>query len=81
MSLQLASQAVSRIVVDVLVFWTVALFFSIGIFAESGSSVVLTALAFGAFGIFLLLELGMPYNGIFRVPPAAVEQTLRVIGR
>ncbi len=84
MSLQVASQPVSWIVVAVLVFWTVALFFGIGIFAES-NPVVLTALAFGAlsiaFGIFLLLELGMPYNGLFRVPPAAVEQTLQVIGR
>ena len=84
MSLQVASQPVSWIVVAALVFWTVALFFGIGLFAES-NPVVLTAIGFGAvsiaFAIFLILELGMPYNGLFRVPPAALEQTLQFMGK
>ncbi len=84
MSLQVASQPVSWIVVAALVFWTVALFFGIGLFAES-NPLVLTALGFGAvsiaFAIFLILELGMPYSGLFRVPPAALEQTLQFMGK
>ena len=84
MSLQVASQPVSWVVVAVLVFWTLALFFGTGLFAES-NPIVVTALAFGAvsiaFAIFLILELGMPYSGIFRVPPAALEQTLQFMGK
>ncbi len=84
MSLQVASQPVSWVVVAVLVFWTLALFFGIGLFAES-NPVVITALGFGAisiaFAIFLILELGMPYTGLFRVPPAALEQTLQYMGK
>jgi hypothetical protein len=84
MSRQVASQPVPWIVVLVLVLWTVALFFGIGIFAPS-NPVVLTALGFGAvsiaFAVFLFLELGMPYDGLFRVPAGALEQTLQIIGQ
>jgi hypothetical protein len=84
MSLQVASQPVSWVLIAILVFWTAALFFGIGLFAES-NPVVLAALAFGAvsiaFAIFLILELGMPYTGLFRVPPAALEQTLQYMGK
>ncbi len=59
MSLQVASGPVSWVLIAILVFWTVALFFGIGLFAES-NSLVLAALAFGAlsiaFAIFLILE-------------------------
>jgi hypothetical protein len=41
---------VSWVVIAILVFWTVALFFGIGLFAES-NSLVLSALAFGALSI------------------------------
>lgn len=84
MSLQVASQPVPWIVVVVLVLWTVALFFGIGIFAPS-NPVVLTAFGFGAasiaFAVFLFLELGMPYSGLFRVPAGALEQTMQIIGQ
>jgi len=84
MSLQVASQPVSWVVVAALIFWTVAIFFGIGLFAES-NPVVLAAIGFGAasiaFAIFLILELGMPYTGVFRVPPAALEQTLQYMGK
>lgn len=84
MSLQVASQPVSGVVLAALVFWTVALFFGIGLFAES-NAVVLAAIAFGAVSIavaiVLILELGMPYNGVFRVPPAALEQALQFMGK
>src|SRR6202034_2769911 len=34
-----------------------------------------------AFAIFLILELGMPYTGLFRVSPAALEQTIEFIDK
>lgn len=84
MSLQVASPPVSWALVAVLLFWTVALFFGIGLFAET-NAVVLSALGFGAvsiaFAIFLIIELGMPYSGLFKVPPASIEQALRFMGR
>jgi hypothetical protein len=84
MSLQVASPPVSWVLVAILVFWTLALFFGIGLFAES-NSLVLSALAFGAvsiaFAIFLILELGLPYTGLMRVSPAALEQTIELVDK
>jgi hypothetical protein len=83
-SLQIASAPVSWILIAILVFWTAALFFAIGLYAAS-NSVVIMAITFGAlsiaFAIFLILELGMPYTGLFRVSPAALEQTIEFIGK
>jgi len=79
MSLQIASGPVSWILIAIMVFWTVALFFGIGLFAEP-NALVIAALAFGAasiaFAIFLILELGLPYTGMLRVSPAALEQAI-----
>src|SRR5271168_550145 len=79
MSLQVASGPVSWILIAIMVFWTVALFFGIGLFAES-NLLVIAALAFGAasiaFAIFLILELGLPYTGMLKVSPAALEQAI-----
>ena len=80
MSLQVASGPVSWILIAIMVFWTVALFFGIGLFAEP-NSLVIAALAFGAasiaFAIFLILELGLPYTGMLKVSPAAAfEQAI-----
>ena len=85
MSLQVASSPVSWVLIAIfLVFWTVALFFGIGLFAES-NSLVLSALAFGAvsiaFAIFLILELGLPYTGLMRVSPAALEQAIEIVDK
>jgi hypothetical protein len=83
-SLQVASVPVSWILIAILVFWTAALFFGIGMYAES-NALVIAAITFGAlsiaFAIFLILELGMPYTGLFKVSPAALEQTIQFIGR
>jgi hypothetical protein len=42
-------------------------------------------MAFGAFAvgsaIFLILELSEPYSGLFRISPAALEQTIDTIDR
>ncbi len=84
MSLQVASPPVSWVLIAILVFWTVALFFAIGLFAEA-NSLVLSALAFGAlsiaFAIFLILELGLPYTGLMRVSPAALEQAIEFLDK
>jgi hypothetical protein len=84
MSLQVASGPVSWILIAIMVFWTVALFFGIGLFAES-NSLVIAALAFGAasiaFAIFLILELGLPYTGLLKVSPAALEQAIEYVGK
>lgn len=84
MSLQVASPPVSWALVAVLMFWTIALFFGIGLFAEA-NAVVYCALGLGAvsiaFAIFLIIELGMPYTGLFKVPPAALEQTIQFMGK
>jgi len=83
-SLQIASAPVSWILVAILVFWTAALFFAIGLYAEL-NAVVIAAITFGAlsiaFAIFLILELGMPYTGLFKVSPAALEQTIQFIDK
>jgi hypothetical protein len=83
-SLQVASAPVSWILIAILVFWTAALFFGIGLYAES-NALVIAAITFGAlsiaFAIFLILELGMPYTGLFRVSPAALEQTIEYIDK
>jgi hypothetical protein len=84
MSLQIAAGPVSWFLIAILIFWTASLFFAIGLYAES-NSVVFAAIAFGAlsiaFAIFLILEFGMPYTGLFRVTPAALEQTIEFINK
>ena len=84
MSLQVASGPVSWFLIAILVFWTAALFFAIGLFAEP-NALVYAALAFGglsiAFAIFLIFEFGLPYTGLFRVSPAALEQTIEYMDR
>jgi len=84
MSLQVASGPVSWILIVILVFWTVALFFGIGLYATP-NALVISALAFGAvsiaFAIFLILELGLPYSGLLKVSPAALEQTIAYIDK
>jgi hypothetical protein len=83
-SLQIAAGPVSWFLLAILIFWTASLFFAIGLYAES-NSVVFAAITFGAlsiaFAIFLILEFGLPYTGLFRVTPAALEQTIQFIDK
>ncbi len=83
-ALQVASQPVSWYLLAILVFWTVALFFAIGLYATPNTLVV-TALTFGAlsisFAIFLILQLGLPYTGLFRVSPAALQQAIEFVDK
>lgn len=84
MSLQVASKPVSPMLIAVLVFWTAALFFGIGLFGEP-NALVHSALTFGAasiaFAIRLIFELGMPYAGLYKVSPAPLEQAIEFIDR
>ena len=79
MDLQVATPPVDAGLVIVLVIWAVILFFGMGLFAES-NGLVLSALTFGAicvaFAVFLILELGLPYTGMFRVSPAALQAAM-----
>ena len=74
----------SWFLIAILVFWTAALFFGIGLYAES-NTLVISALAFGglsiAFAIFLILEFGQPYTGSFRVTPAALVQAIEFMDK
>ena len=83
-SLQIASFPVSAGLIAVLVIWTVVLFFAMGLFAEA-NGVVVSALTFGAicvaFAVFLILELGLPYTGLFRVSPAALQEAIANIDK
>ena len=79
MSLQIATPPVNAGLLTVLVIWAVILFFSMGLFAQS-NGLVLSAMTFGAlcvaFAVFLILALGLPYTGMFRVSPAALQAAM-----
>jgi hypothetical protein len=81
MSLQLTSSVPWPLLV-VVVSWSLLLFFGFGLRSRLGATTV-TALGFGAFAvasaIFLILDLSEPYRGLFRVPPAALLQTIEAI--
>jgi hypothetical protein len=83
MSLQVAGRPVSPGLILILIFWAVALFFAFGIFAKS-NALVMTAMAAGAaciaFALFLILELGLPYTGVFRVAPDALREAIAHLG-
>jgi len=84
MNLQVASPPVSGGTVIILVIWAALLFFGMGLFADS-NNLVIGGLTFGAlciaFAVFLMLQLGLPYTGIFRVNPAALEQAIANIDK
>ena len=83
MSLQVAGRPVSPGFIFILVLWAIALFFAFGIFAKSNTLVV-AAMASGAaciaFALFLILELGLPYTGVFRIAPAALQEAIAHLG-
>jgi hypothetical protein len=67
----------------IVVSWAMLLFCGFGVLSRLNSTNVV-ALAFGAFAVcsavFLILELNEPFTGLFRIPGASVEQTLRAVG-
>lgn len=83
MSLQLASSVPWALLV-IVVAWSLLLFFGFGVRSQFSATTVV-ALGFGAFvvasAIFLILDLSEPYTGLFRVPPAALEQAIEASNR
>ncbi len=84
MDLQVVSHPVSAGILIVLTIWAIVLFFGMGLFVKS-NGLVLAAVTFGAlcvaFAIFLILELGLPYTGVFRVSGAALQVALETIDK
>ena len=83
MSLQLAVPF-SKPLLFVVVAWAAILFFGFGMLSRI-TATTLAAMALGAFAvasaIFLILELSEPYSGLFRISPAALEQTIAAMDR
>jgi hypothetical protein len=83
MSLQLASP-ISWPLLHVVVSWAMLLFAGYGVLARLNGTAVVAAFI-GAFAIgsavFLILELNAPFTGFFRIPSAAIEQTLVVLNK
>jgi hypothetical protein len=83
MSLQLAVPFSKALLVVVIV-WAMLLFFGYGLLSRHNATTVV-ALAFGSicvsFAIFIIVELGEPYSGMFRISPAALVQTIEAIDR
>jgi len=69
--------------VTVVVIWSILLFCGFGLLSRMNATTV-AALGFGAFAVgsalFLILELSQPYTGLFRVPAAALEESLEEMG-
>ena len=82
MSLQLASP-VPWPVLHIVVSWAMLLFCGFGVLSRFNATSV-AALGLGSFAVasavFLILELNEPFSGLFRVPGASVEQTIRALG-
>lgn len=81
MSLQLASP-VSWPLLSIVAFWSILLFFGFGLVSPTNATTVI-AMGLGASAVasavFIIIELSHPYTGIFRVPPAALEQAIAAI--
>jgi len=62
--------------------WSILLFCGFGILSRRNVT-TLAALMFGAFAIgsaiFLILELNEPFSGLFKIPSAAIEQTIEAL--
>lgn len=85
MSLQVASRPVNWPLMAVLLFWALALFFAFGLLSRTVNATVVTALAFAAFSVagamFLIIELGRPYTGLYKVSPAAIQETIEFLDK
>jgi hypothetical protein len=81
MSLQLASP-ISWPLLVVVASWSILLFCGFGILSRLNVT-TLAALTFGSFAIasaiFLILELNEPFSEMFKIPSAAIEQTIEAL--
>lgn len=71
------------IVLSLLVFWFMFIFFSLGIYAPSNSTVILMLLLAAlsvAIAFFIIMDLSLPFEGVLRMPSAPLRETLQYIG-
>jgi hypothetical protein len=76
--------AVSGPLLAVVVFWLTINFVSFGLFAPSNATVLTTLFVCAvsvACAIFLILEMGQPFDGVIRIPDAAMRDVLERLGR
>jgi hypothetical protein len=82
-SLQVAVPFPKKLVI-IVVAWSLFLFCAFGLLSRINAT-TLAALTFGAFSVatalFLILELSQSYTGLFRISPAALEQTIDAIDK
>ena len=82
MMLQLAG-GISWPMVAIVVGRSLLLFCGYGLVSPMNATVV-TSMALGAIAvasaIFLIIELSQPYSGLFRIPPAALSETIQALG-
>ncbi len=83
MSLQLSSLIGKPLVISVIA-WSAFLFLGFGVLSGTNPTTIV-ALALGAISVasamFLILDLSQPYSGLFRVPSAAIVQTIEAMDR
>jgi hypothetical protein len=83
MSLQLSSPVAWSLLTSVIL-WSMFLFCGFGVLSGTNPTTIV-ALALGAISVasamFLILDLTQPYSGLFRVPPSAIQQTLKAIDK
>ena len=67
----------------VVVFWLTVNFISFGMFAPRNATVMTTLFVCAvsvAGAVFLILEMGQPYQGIIRISPAPMQELLQQLG-
>ena len=83
MSMQ-AAAPFSKSLLGVVMIWAFVLFFGFGLISRA-SLTTRVALAFGSLSVggalFIIIELAEPYTGLFRLSPAAIQQTIDAIDR
>jgi hypothetical protein len=81
MSLQLANPISWRLLL-VVASWSILLFCGFDVLSRLNATTI-AALTLGSFAIgsatFLILELDEPYNGLFKIPSTAIEQTIEAL--
>lgn len=82
MMLQLAS-AINWPMLVIVVCWSLLLFCGYGLVSPVNATVIVS-MALGATvvasAIFLIIELSDPYQGLFKIPPGAIIETMKALG-
>lgn len=71
------------VVIALLVFWFMFIFFSLGIYAPSNSTVILMLLLAAlsvAIAFFIIIDMSLPFSGVLRIPSDILIETLEYIG-